>query len=77
MFLNPRYDSDPPFYDDNGRKCSFWLFEKYYDLNGIDNRTEDQDKEIDMIREAAFKGREDLAIIESILRKKYKSEQDE
>lgn len=68
MNLSPRYDSDPPWGDKNGFMWSMWLLHRYSELNGIDDRTESQNAEIDMIREAAFKGRKALAEVERKLK---------
>lgn len=70
MFLNPRYDSDPKFYDKDGLKCSMWLFEYYHNLNGTDDRTELQNNHLDLIFEAARNGRDALNEVENKLKKK-------
>ena len=70
MHLHPRYDSDPNFFDEKGKlKCSEWLFDYYYTLNGADDRTESQVNAIDEIRDAATKGSDALKELEDKLRK--------
>lgn len=64
MCLHPRYDEDPPWGDEDGFMWSDWLFNRYSVLNSADNRTESQKAEIDMIYDAAFKGRKALEKVE-------------
>lgn len=70
--MNPRYDEDPPFYDEKGYMWSKWLLEQYLLLNAVDYRTESQNREIDMIYKAAFQGREVLNKLEMELKNKYR-----
>ena len=70
MNLNPRYDDDPEFFDDNGLICSKWLFMYYYKLNGLDKRTKEQDYELDMIFNASQKGKDALEEVEKIIKSK-------
>ncbi len=65
-----RYDNDPVWHDEKGFMWSDWLYNKYCELNDIENRTSQQNIEIDMIYNASLKGREALKEIEKLLRNK-------
>lgn len=66
--MNFKYDEDPPFYDEKGYMWSKWLLERYLLLNASENRTESQNKEIDMIYNSAIQGRKALEEIEKKLK---------
>ncbi|MBO4732182.1 MAG: hypothetical protein J5597_05185 [Spirochaetaceae bacterium] len=70
MCLNQRYDEDPPWGDEKGFMWSPWLLHRYFELNDIDDRTESQNEEIDMIYNAAKQGRSALEAVEKKLRNK-------
>lgn len=68
--MNFRYDLDPQFYDEQGYMWSEWMFRHFIALNEVENRTEAQNKEIDMIFEAARNGRVALNELENKLKEK-------
>ncbi len=73
MHLNHRRDANPVWGDEKGFMWSQWLLTRYSELNGIDERTEEQNEEIDMIYYASFKGRKALEEVERKLKEKDKN----
>lgn len=69
---NFRYDDDPVWRDKEGVMWSDWLYEKYCELNELEERTKEQDEEIDLLYNASKKGRKELAEVEKKLKEKYK-----
>ena len=65
-----RYDLDPQFYDDQGFMWSEWMLKHFLLLNAVQDRTEAQNNEIDMIFETARKGRVALNELENKLKEK-------
>ena len=65
-----RYDEDPVWHDEKGFMWSDWLYDKYCELNDIENRTPEQNAEIDLIYNASKKGRKALEEVERKLKAK-------
>ena len=59
-----KYDEDPVWHDEKGFMWSDWLYQKYCKLNELENRTPEQDRQIDLMYEASFKGRDELKKVE-------------
>lgn len=68
--MNFRYDRDPVFYDEKGYMWTEWMFRHFIALNEIERRNDAQNKEIDLIFDAASKGRKALSKLEEDLKKK-------
>ena len=67
-----RYDKDPIWYDEKGFMWSDWLYERYCELNTIENKTLEQNIEIDMIFNASKKGRQALKNVEEKIKENIK-----